>query len=209
MRRLTSVILGAILSLALASTAQAQLALGIRAGYNSSKISVTEDGTTVDEGLTSLGGFHAGADLAIGFSPMFGVQVGAAYSQKGAAFEGVDAKIAVDYVDVPVLLVVSVPTSGNITPRLFAGGVASFKMSCKLKAAGESIDCGDEDIGTLKSSYFAALFGAGIKFGVGPGGLLLDVGYQLGLTNIIDDETVTVKANVMQASLGYQFPLGG
>ena len=216
MRRLTSIILGATLSLALASTAQAQLAIGLRAGYNSSKISVTEDGTSLDEGFKSRGGFHAGADLAIGLGPMFGIQVGGVYSQKGASMsEGtVEATIAVDYIDVPVLFVVSVPTSGNITPRLFAGGVASFKMSCKLKGSvdGQSVpsqDCTDDDIGTLKSSYFSALFGAGIKFGVGPGGLLLDVGYQLGLTNIVDSEIETVKANVIQASLGYQFPLGG
>ena len=216
MRRLISLMLGAILSLALASTAQAQIALGIRGGYNSSKITVEEGGTSVDEGFKSRGAFHAGADLTIGFSPMFGIQAGGMYSQKGASLsEGtVEATIAVDYVDVPVLFVVSVPTSGNITPRLFAGGVASFKMSCKLKGSvdGQSVpsqDCTDDDIGTLKSSYFSALFGAGIKFGVGPGGLLLDVGYQLGLTNIVDDESETVKANVIQASLGYQFPLGG
>lgn len=209
MRRLTGVILGAILILALASTAQAQIALGIRGGYNSSKISVSVDGTSIDEGFGSLSGFHAGADLTIGFSPMFGIQAGGVYSQKGAKAEDFDAKVAVDYIDVPVLFVVSVPTEGNITPRLFAGGVASFKMSCKLKAAGESLDCTDDDIGTLKSSYFSALFGAGIKFGVGPGGLVLDLGYQLGLTNLVEGDIETVKANVIQASLGYQFPLGG
>ena len=114
----------------------------------------------------------------------------------------------------PVLFVLSVPTEGSITPRLFAGGVASFKMSCKLKGSvdGTSVpsqDCSDDDIGARKSNYFSALFGAGIKFGVGPGGLLLDVGYQLGLTNISDETDVTVKVNVIQASLGYQFPLGG
>ena len=217
MQRLTSVILGAILSLALASTVQAQMALGIRGGYNSSKISVTVDGQSVDdEGLSSRGGFHAGADLTIGFSPMFGIQAGGVYSQKGASMsEGtVEATVAVDYIDVPVLFVLSVPTEGNITPRLFAGGVASFKMSCKLKGSvdGTSVpsqDCSDDDIGTLKSSYFSLLFGVGIKFGVGPGGLLLDAGYQLGMTNIVDEETESVKANVLQVALGYQFPLGG
>jgi len=210
MRRLTSVILGAILSLGLASTAQAQLALGIRGGYNSSKISVTVDGESVDDGFKSRGGFHAGADLTIGFSPMFGIQAGGVYSQKGAKAEDFDATVAVDYIDVPVVFVLSVPTEGNITPRLFAGGVASFKMSCKIKiSGGDGVDCGDDDIGTLKSSYFSLLFGVGIKFGVGPGGLLLDAGYQLGMTNLVDDESESVKANVLQVALGYQFPLGG
>jgi len=210
MRRLTSVILGAILILALASNAQAQMALGIRGGYNSSSISVTVDGQSVDDGFKSRGGFHAGADLTIGFSPMFGIQAGGVYSQKGAKAEDFDATVAVDYIDVPVVFVLSVPTEGNITPRLFAGGVASFKMSCKIKiSGGDGVDCGDDDIGTLKSSYFSLLFGVGIKFGVGPGGLLLDAGYQLGMTNLVDDESESVKANVLQVALGYQFPLGG
>jgi hypothetical protein len=203
------------LSLVLATTAQAQFALGLRAGYNSSKVSVTVDGTSDDEGFSSRGGFHAGADLAIGLSPMFGIEVGAAYSQKGASLSegGIEGTIAVDYVDVPLLFVVSVPTSGNVTPRLFAGGVASFEMSCKVKASADgvsaSVDCSEfEDFGTLKSSYFSALFGAGIGFAAGPGTLLLDVGYQLGLTNISDVTDETAKVNVIQASLGYQFPLG-
>ncbi len=209
MRRLTGVMLGAILSLVLASTAQAQIALGIRGGVNSSNITVKADGTSIDTGLKSLIGFHAGADLAIGFSPMFGIEAGAVYSQKGAKEDAGDGKVAFDVIDVPLLFVVSVPTEGSITPRLFAGGVASFKVSCKIKEGGASADCSDADVGVPKSTYFSALFGAGIGFAAGPGSLLLDVGYQLGLTNIIDDEIETVKVNVIQASLGYRFPIGG
>jgi len=209
MRRLTGVLLGAILSLALVSTAQAQIALGIKGGVNSSKITVNVDGTSVDTGLKSLIGFNAGADLAFGFSPMFGIEVGGVYSQKGAKEDGGDGKVAFDVIDVPVLLAVSIPTEGSVTPRLFAGGVGSFKLSCKIKEGGASADCSDADVGAPKSFYISLLFGAGIGFAAGPGSLVLDVGYQLGLTNIIDEEIETVKVNVIQASLGYRFPIGG
>ena len=209
MRRLTGVMLGSILSLALASTVQAQVALGIRGGYNSSKITVKADGTSIETGLKSLSGFHAGADLAFAFSPMLGIEVGGAYSQKGASEDGGDGKVAFDVVDVPVLLAVSIPTEGSVTPRLFAGGVGSFKVSCKIKEGGASADCSDADVGAPKSFYISLLFGAGVGFAAGPGSLVLDVGYQLGLTNIIDDEIETVRVNVIQASLGYRFPIGG
>jgi hypothetical protein len=200
--------LGASLSLALASTAQAQIALGIRAGYNNSKISVSEGGVPAS-GFTRLSGFHGGVDLTIGLATNAGLQVGAVYSQKGVNVEGFDAKIALDYIDVPVAFVFSIPTEGPVTPRLFIGGVVSFEMSCKLKGAGESLDCGDEDIGARKSTYFSGLGGAGIAIAAGPGSLIVDAGFQLGLTNISDETDVTVKFNTIQASLGYQFPIGG
>ena len=209
MRRLTSVILGAILSLALASTAQAQLALGIRAGYNNSSLSVKEGGVS-SSAFTRLSGFHAGADLTIGLGQSVGIGVGAAYSQKGANVENVDAKIAVDYIDVPVTFVFSIPTAGSsITPRLFAGGVVSFEMSCKVKVTGESSDCGDEDVGARKSTYFSGLIGVGVALAAGPGSFVLDAGFQLGATNISDETDETVKINTLQLSLGYQFPLSG
>ena len=134
MRRLTSVVLGTVLSLILVTGAQAQIAIGVRAGYNNSKLSITPEDPDVPD-FTSRGGFHAGADLAIGLGPMFGIEAGAAYSQKGAkaAESGVDGTVAIDYIDVPLVFVVNIPTSGIITPRLFAGGVASFEMSCKFK----------------------------------------------------------------------------
>jgi len=55
-----------------------------------------------------------------------------------------------------------------------------------------------------------AQFGGRLKaIGVGASAIELDVGYQLGLTNVSDDPGQTVKENVLQASLGYRFPLGG
>ena len=215
MRRFTGVVLGVALTMVLITGAQAQIAIGVRAGYNNAKLTFTPPDPELPD-FKSRSGFHAGADLAIAIAPMFDIQAGAAYSQKGAtaAESGIDATVAIDYIDVPLLFVVNIPTSGNITPRLFAGAVASFEMSCKLKqsVAGEgsvSEDCDEGNVGARKTSYFSGLFGGGIGFAAGPGNLLLDVGYQLGLTNVSDDPGQTVKENVIQASLGYRFPLGG
>jgi hypothetical protein len=215
MRRFTGVALGVALTLVLITSAQAQVAVGVRAGYNNSTLSITPDDPGIPD-FKSRSSFHAGADLAFALSPMFGIEAGVAYSQKGAtaAASGIDATFAINYVDVPVLFAVNIPTSSNITPRLFAGGVASFEMSCKvtLSVSGEgsvSEDCDEENTTARKKSYFSALFGGGIGFVAGPGSLLLDVGYQLGLTNLSDETGETAKINVFQVSLGYRFPLGG
>jgi len=209
MKRRSAVVLGAILSLAVTSTAQAQVAVGLRAGYNSAKLYVVEDEVDVSD-ISARSGFHAGADLAFGFSPMFGIQIGGAYSQKGAKLTGFgeDVTFKSDVIDVPALLVVSIPTGGNITPRLFAGGVASFEMSCKLTATSQSEDCDADNIGERKKSYFSLMAGVGVGIAAGPGSILLDVGYQYGLTNLSEDQGVNVRQDVIQASLGFRFPLG-
>jgi hypothetical protein len=208
MRRLTSVILGAILSLALASTAQAQLALGIRAGWNSSGMIVNEGGASVSQ-FDRLNGFHAGADLTIGVASNMGILIGGVYSQKGGKEQSSDLKLAVDYIDVPLLFVFTIPSSGSVTPRLFIGAVGSFEMSCKIKDSSGSVDCSDDEIGAREKFYLSGLGGAGIAFAAGPGSLLLDAGFQLGLTDISNETDLTVKINTIQVSLGYQFPLGG
>jgi len=63
MRRLYRVLLGGGLSLVLATAAQAQVAVGIRGGYNNSTLSVEEDGVSAED-FSSRSGFHGGVDLA-------------------------------------------------------------------------------------------------------------------------------------------------
>jgi len=207
MRRFVSVVLGASLCVFVATTAQAQIALGIRGGYNSSTATVKVDDVK-QEGLTSRSGFHGGVDLAFMASPMVGVEIGGLYSQKGFGEEATDAKLKLDYIDIPLVVAINVPTNSQITPRLFLGGVGSIEMSCKVSAAGVSADCTDEDF-ARKSFYFSAIGGAGIAIAAGPGTFLIQADYQLGLTNISDEEGVSAKGNAIQASVGYRFPVGG
>jgi hypothetical protein len=208
MRRFVSVVLGASLCVFVATTAQAQIALGIRGGYNSSTATVKVDDVK-QEGLTSRSGFHGGVDLAFMASPIVGVEVGGLYSQKGLGFEAEDAKIKLDYIDIPLVVAINVPTNSQITPRLFLGGVGSIEISCKASAGDVSVDCTDEEIGARKSFYFSAIGGAGIAVAAGPGTFLIQADYQLGLTNISDEEGVSVKGHAIQASVGYRFPVGG
>ena len=208
MRRFVSVVLGASLCVFVATTAQAQIALGIRGGYNSSSVTIKENDVKI-EGFKSRSGFHGGVDLAFAVSPMVGVEIGGFYSQKGFGEESTDATAKLDYIDIPLVVAINVPTNSQITPRIFLGGVGSIEMSCKLSLAGTSVDCTDEDFGARKSFYFSAIGGAGIAVAAGPGTFLIQGAYQLGLTNISDEEGVSAKGNAIQASVGYRFPVGG
>lgn len=214
MRRFTSVLLGVSLCLVLATGVQAQAAIGIRAGVNSASLSIEEDGVAVED-FSSRFGFHGGVDLALMFGDMFGIEIGGQYSQKGAKAEeaGATLKLKVDYIDAPVVFAINVPTNSQIVPRIFAGGVASFEASCKISGEIDGVsasqDCSDEDIGARKSVYFSGIFGAGVAFAAGPGSFVVQGAYQIGLTNISDEDGVDAKANVVQGSVGYRFPIGG
>jgi hypothetical protein len=214
MRRLTRVLLGVSLSLLVVSAVQAQTGVGVRAGFNSSELSITVDGQSVAN-LGSHSGFHGGVDLSIALGQMISVEAGGIYSQKGATDSEGDLSltIAMDYIDVPLMFAINVPTNGSVKPRIFAGAVASFEMKCKFseKVSGEEsqiTEC-DEEGFSRENTYFSAVFGGGVGIGIGPGSLLLDLGFQLGMTNISDVEGENAKMNVFQASVGYRFPLGG
>ena len=105
----------------------------------------------------------------------------------------VTTKIKQTYLEVPVLLKYNIPTQGQISPNLFAGPYAAFKMSSKIEfedvpaAAADELTSGD--IENAKSVDFGVAFGGGVDFAVGPKSkLTLDVRYSLGLTDAFDDD---------------------
>ncbi|UCG89229.1 MAG: PorT family protein [Gemmatimonadota bacterium] len=207
MRRFASVMLGVSMGLVLATAAHAQAAIGVRGGFNSSSVTIKVNDVKV-EGLGSRSGFHAGAEAAFMVSPMFAIEIGGQYSQKGFKEDATDEKAKLDYIDVPLVVAVNVPTNSQITPRIFAGGVGSFEMSCKLVDGDTSEDCTDASF-PRKKSYFSAIAGAGIAVAAGPGSFIVQAAYQLGLTNIADEEGVSAKGNAIQASVGYRYNIGG
>jgi hypothetical protein len=210
MGRFTGVLLGACLSLFIVATAQAQVALGVRGGYSNSDLSVTVDGQSAQD-LNTRNGLHGGVDVSFGLSHMVALEAGASYAQKGATqtVGDVKATLAADYIDVPLVLALNIPTSGTVAPRIFFGPVGSFELSCKFKGGTEgSSDCTDAGF-ARKSYYVSVLFGGGVGFGLGPGNVVLDFGFQLGMTNISEVEGEDAKMNVFQVSAGYRFPLGG
>ncbi|GAH00873.1 unnamed protein product, partial [marine sediment metagenome] len=117
--------------------------------------------------------------------------------------------IKLDYLEIPVLAKIIVPTPGGVKPCLFAGPVLALKLSGKMKAeyAGESVeeDIEDED---MKSTDFGLVIGAGLDFGLGVSGmgkLTVDIRYSLGLSTISTFEGDDVKNGVFSLMVGFSF----
>lgn len=189
---------------------------GVEGGVNISDLDV--EGAELDTET----GIRIGGVLRYDFAPdgLVGIQTGVAYSQKGASeTEGdTDVAIELDYIEVPLLLTVNVPTGSTVRPRLYAGPQVAFEASCNLTGTDGSVTvdvaCDSDELEEIgfntESTDFSLLFGGGLQVEAGPGVLTLDGRYDLGLTDInasAGPDQAEAKNRTFQISAGYLFGL--
>ena len=123
--------------------------------------------------LKSRTGWAAGAALAT--RGTIGLMVEGMFAQRGVESATPAEERKLDYVDVPALVRVMLPT-GGVRPFAYAGPQASFELRCK---AGP-VECAD---GGRKKTTFAGVIGGGVRFGAG-GGFLVEARYVYGLDDL-------------------------
>ncbi len=151
-----------------ASRAQAQSGLGIKAGLSYGTVSNVG---VLPGDLHSRSGFAAGLGLQTGGPVGLGIE--GLYAQRGVSGGAPGDARELNYLDVPVYLRVGMPTPG-ISPFAYAGPQASFELQCR--AGG--MDCPAN--GRPKTTY-AGLIGAGVRL---VGGLTVEGRYVYGLTDL-------------------------
>jgi hypothetical protein len=191
-------------------------------------------------------GFAAGIGLnvPVASNGFFSVQPELLYLQKGyrveaAGDEGSTLRLtdAFNYLEVPVLAKINFGTERlklyvNAGPSVgyalngrfkqdISGGLLAFSTESK-NVFGEEPDNSIGDETYLSPKYYNRVdvgvqFGGGIGLVVGPGMVLLDARYGMGLTNffkgnpdnsISDDDQPNVQNRVSAFMLGYAIPLG-
>lgn len=198
----------AVSALAVASSrAEAQqLEIGFKLGAAFANLTNPfEEGEADPESITS---FSGGGHLRFGLSPAFSLQPELLFVRKGAADPAFDdSDVHFDYVEIPVLARFDIPLIGSpISPFLYAGPYAAFEVGCTIHDRGDEEECGDE--GREKFDY-GAVFGAGLGFSAGPGKLVVEGRYDLGLRNLISDVgDLEQKHRVIGLFVGYAVPLG-
>jgi hypothetical protein len=199
----------AVMALALAIVpVSAQRVLGLHAGVSVATLS----GTDITN-ASSRAGLSLGASLTFPVAHVLGIQVGANFVQKGAkeSIPGVGTgTFAIDYIEVPVLLRVGIPSGSPFGAHLFIGPSFSFQTKCSVSASSggvsASADC--NSIGTDMKTYdIGTLGGVGLSLGL-PGKLDISVDalYNLGLSSIVKNVDAKNRALTIQAGVG--FPLG-
>ncbi len=213
------VVLGiAVLVLALAplaaSPAHAGVALGLKGGLSLSHVNADLFST---ENRT---GFVGGAYAAFNLGPAIGVQPELLFVRKGAklfsqnvSVGGVDlgdvhTTLDVDYVEIPVLLRLSLPTPGPVSVRLLAGPVADIKVSEKLSLGGlVSYSLSSNQV---KNADYGIAAGGAVAVQSGGVRVVGEGRYTYGLTNISDlPFGGDVKNAAIYATLGLEFPILG
>ncbi|MDX1393294.1 MAG: porin family protein [Gemmatimonadota bacterium] len=177
------------------SVAAQDVLIGVKGGINSANVSLDPEEFDTSARTAFVGGLFA----EFGLSDLFAIRPEALYSGKG--FKGsegtAELEFKANYIEIPVLLVARLGSS-SVQPVLFAGPVIAFESSCDVSASdtGLSFDspCDEFDEGIeTKSTDFGAAFGAGVEIDLGGFFLLGDARYNLGFTDVADDEEASVK----------------
>ncbi len=120
------------------------------------------------------------------------------------------------YIEIPLLLTLSPPSSGYVGFTFSVGPALGFNTSCNISrlAAGVTVEleCDDPLLGVDEKSFeLGAMVGAGLDIALTESvSLVLDVFYNFGFTKIddsgVDDD---VKNRAFSILAGLSFPVGG
>jgi len=200
-------ILCAIL-LAPATTHAQGATFGVQGGINVATVSFSAgDPTEGTPDLTSKTRGVFGVFVARDFNPKAGLQIDFLYSQKGtkASFtDGVDTftvEPTVDYIEIPILIRGNIGGSGSVRARVFGGPSFAFKVSDDTKTTFNGVEVDDEDA-EFKGYDVGFVIGGAVQFGK----VFVDVRYNWGLINVVDDDSGDeAKTRTFGVMLGFQF----
>jgi hypothetical protein len=188
----------------------AQMQIGPRAGLNIASIGGGDD-DFLGESLDSRTGFNVGIFFMYQFSNIFAIQPEVYYSMKGATVNilDVDITLALDYIEVPLLLKVIIPVEGsNVRPSIFAGPVLGFNTTAEVEGE-EGGQTASEDVSEfVQSTDFGLVFGGGLGFMVGKNELGFDIRYILGLKSFDDSsDELDIKNTAISFNMYFGFSL--
>jgi hypothetical protein len=190
--------------------------IGFKLGASFANWNIEDENVEIStDAITSFmgGGFVRFGLGRLGFQPELLVVT------RGAEFAAGDGDIfdvgrfKVDYVEVPVLLVLPLTSGMGIAPYIMGGPSFAFEIGCKIEAetggTDVSEDCDQQgtDVFDRKSMDIGLTAGGGIEFPLGPGALLIEGRYNFGLSNIYDGESVSIKSRTPAILAGYSIPL--
>jgi hypothetical protein len=162
-------------------------------------------------------GLVAGVLAGWRFGERLALQSEITWIRKGArgTLQGVEGAIPADlelnYVQIPLLLRLSLPTPLGVRPVLLAGGAMSLETHCSVFTEESELalthDCASPDsLERRTSTDWSALFGAGLECDAGPVLIGVEARYDLGLVGVSDVAGLKNRAGVLTA--GVILPLG-
>ena len=153
-------------------------------------------------------GFHIGVGADFEFAPNMAIQTGLLFSSKGAKYTYSSAEIDVNanYLQLPIHFAYKIDVMPGTRVVLHAGPYVAYGIGGKTSA-------GNLEVDTFKDDAFLDVlnglkpFDAGLGLGVGAefGRILVDLGWDMGLTNISRIDNADLKTQNAYLSVGYKF----
>ena len=205
MKRIRVVVVVATILVAVSLTHAQRISGGLKLGVDFANF----HGDAVEDSKFKVG-FCGGGFLAWPLGEIVAIQPELLYVQKGAKweeyYEGDIYRLTYkfNYLEIPLLIKVSIPIKGTVKPNLFLGPYFAIMIGDprgKLEINGMTME---DDLVGVEDTDFGIAFGGGTDFGIGKHKVTFDVRYTLGLTTL-DEEGVDVKNNVMSLMVGYAF----
>jgi hypothetical protein len=197
-------VLGCLIVLLLASGSAAAQGLrpGVKAGVNLATVSLggDEGGAAFDSRIGLVAGIFAA------WRPVswLELQPEVLVTSKGAALgeEGLDSRLALDYLEVPILARVTRRVSG-VTVYAAAGPTVAWLLRAKTRTvfsgATEEIDLKDD----VEPFDYGVAMGGGVEIGA----VVIDGRYTLGLADIDADrgDAITIRTRAISVTAGFRF----
>ena len=183
--------------------------LGIKAGVSMATYKWTDEAASKSLTKPVFGVF-----FAYNINRNFAIQPEIYYLTQGGTWEEVYDSTTYKYVDydnylhIPVLAKYRFMPDKKLTPILFAGPAMGFLLSAHYKYFLDGVEEWDKDVKSyLKKTNFSVVFGGGVEYKMDKLMLILDVRYDLGLTNIdgLNDPTDALKLRALMFMVGVGF----
>ncbi len=198
MKRIACVValLLAMIAFAISPLQAAGIMVGVKGGLSVANLY----GDDVYNNSITYGG-TAGAFMRYAVTGIIAVQPEVLFAMKGAKYEseGLESQQKINYIEIPLLAMATLPNTSKIKPNIFAGPAIGILLSNKI-TNGEEIDIKDAS----RSADIGLVFGAGAEYSLVTGSISLDVRYELGLTSTMqEEEDKAVKNSVISIMVGY------
>ena len=207
---------GVFFMLAIAGSARdaaAQIRPGVLIGVNSASLSIPEallpvEGIDLTVSLGRRTGLIVGGFVDVPAGRSLAIEFGALFSQKGSStlisIPGIvsgNADTRIQYLDIPILGVVSVAKFSQATVYLLAGPSIGVKIDARVKATVEGASESEDISDAIPSTDIGLLVGGRVEF---QQGVLAEFRYTHGFTDLSDGED-SVKNRVYSFLVGYRF----
>jgi uncharacterized protein YraI len=173
---------------------------GVIAGIALAQLS----GKNSTDNLSMRFGFTAGALAFFRLKNNFGFQPEILYAMKGAVKKSGDSESTVhlDYIDLPLLFRMTLPTGKNLSPYLTIGPVLSYNLQAIVMQSGSN---SVQEITDVKKLDYGISVGGGVQFAISQRTFIAEARYYLGLAKIHDTKTdpLDLKNNCLTITLGW------